>query len=46
MEKMMNSQSAAAVNSANVSISLSYVSSEFRPRRMNITDDTFNGFKL
>ena len=44
--KMMNSQSAAAVNSANVSISLSYVSSEFRPRRMNITDDTFNGFKL
>ena len=43
---MMNSQSAAAVNSANVSISLSYVSSEFRPRRMNITDDTFNGFKL
>ena len=46
MEKMINSQSAAAVNSANVSISLSYVSSEFRPRRMNITDDTFNGFKL
>ena len=46
MEKMMNSQSAAAVNSANVSISLSYVSSEFRPIRMNITDDTFNGFKL
>ena len=46
MEKMMNSQSAAAVNSANVSISLSYVSSEFRPRRMNITDDTFSGFKL
>ena len=43
---MINSQSAAAVNSANVSISLSYVSSEFRPRRMNITDDTFNGFKL
>lgn len=46
MEKMMNSQSAAAVNSANVSISLSYVSSEFRPIRMNITDDTFSGFKL
>ena len=46
MEKMMNSQSAAAVNSANVSINLSYVSSEFRRRRMNITDDTFNGFKL
>ena len=43
---MMNSQSAAAVNSANVSINLSYVSSEFRPRRMNITDDTFNSFKL
>ena len=42
----MNSQSAAAKNSANVSINLSYVSSEFRPRRMNITDDTFNGFKL
>ena len=43
---MMNSQSAAAKNSANVSINLSYVSSEFRPRRMNITDDTFSGFKL
>ena len=43
---MINSQSAAAKNSANASISLSYVSSEFRPRRMNITDDTFNGFKL
>ena len=46
MEKMINSQSAAAKNSANVSINLSYVSSEFRPRRMNITDNTFSGFKL
>ena len=46
MSQLNNSQSAAAVNSANVSINLSYVSSEFRPRRMNITDDTFNGFKL
>ena len=46
MEKMINSQSAAAKNSANVSISLSYVSSEFRPKRMNITDNTFSGFKL
>lgn len=43
---MINSQSAAAKNSANVSINLSYVSSEFRPRRMNITDDTFSGCKL
>ena len=47
MEKMMNSQSAAAVNSANVSIKLSaYVSSEFGYRRMNINDETFNEFKL
>lgn len=42
-----NSQSTAAVNSANVSIKLSaYFSSEFGYRRMYITDDTFNDFKL
>lgn len=47
MSKMINSQSAAAENSANVSIKLSaYVSSEFGYRRMNINDDAFNGFKL